>query len=58
MCHKTFSFMMSYLVMSFGDRFHVSRKVEARGGGWVLLKCANSTTVSGLRCERPLVRAG
>ena len=58
MCRKNFSFMMSYLVMSFRDRFHVRRKGGARGGGWVHLKCVNSTAVSGLRCERSLVRAG
>ena len=39
--HETFSFMMSLLAMSFGDRFCFSRKGGIGGGGWVHPKCAN-----------------
>jgi len=58
MRHETFSFMMSYLAMSLGDRFHMSRKGGTGGGGWVHPKGANSMTMSELACEKPLVGAG
>jgi len=46
---------MSYLAMSLGDRFCVSRKGETGGGGWVHLKSTNSMAMSGLACNKPLV---
>ena len=58
MCNETFSFMMSYLAMSLGDRFCVSRKGGTGGGGWVHPKGANSMAISGFACEKPLVGAG
>ena len=56
--HETFSFMVSHLAMSLGDRLCVSRKGGTRGGGWVHPKGANSMATSGLSFEQPLVRAG
>jgi len=52
MCHETFKFMMSYLAMSLGVGFWVSRKVGTGGGGWVYPKVVNSTAMSGLACEK------
>ena len=58
MRHENFSFMMSYLGMSLGDRFCTSRKGGTRGGGWVHPKGADSMAMSKLACEKPLVGAG
>ena len=55
MRHKIFRFMMSYLAMSLGDKFCVSRKGETGGGGWVHLKSTNSMAVSWLARKKPLV---
>ena len=57
-CHETFSFMMSHLAMSLGDRFCDSRKGGTGGGGWVHLEGANSMAVSGLRDRKVLVGTG
>ena len=45
MCRQTFSFMISYLAMSLGVRFYVSRKGGTGGGGWVHPNGTNSMTV-------------
>jgi len=45
--------MMSILVLSFGDRFCVSRKVGTAGGGGVHLQGELIIAVSGLAVERP-----
>jgi len=41
-------FSASYLAISLGDRFCVSRKSGTGGGGWVHPKDANSIAMSGL----------
>ena len=49
---ETFSFMMSHVAMSLGDRFCDSRKGGTGGGGWVHPEGANSMAVSGLRSRK------
>jgi len=56
--HETFSFMMSFPAMSFGDRFCFSRKGGIGGGGWVHPKGANSMVMSGLVSRSDLVGTG
>ena len=41
--------------MTFGDRFHISRKGGIGGGGWVHPKGADSMAVSGLCFRNALV---
>ena len=53
MCCETFKFMVSYLAMSLGDRFCMSRKGGTGRDGWVNPKGANSMAVSGLGHESP-----
>ena len=55
---ETFSFMMSHLPMSLGDRFCDSRKGGTRGGGWVHPKGANSMALSVLHGRKVLVGNG
>ena len=49
--------MMSYLSMSLGDRFCVSRKGGIGRGGRVYPKGTNVVAMSGLGCGKPLVGA-
>jgi len=44
--------------MSLGLRFCMGRKGGTGGGEWVLLKDANSMTMSGLACRKALVGTG
>jgi len=50
--------MISYPAMSLGERFCVSRKGRAGGGGCLLLKGANSIAVSRLGHENPWLEPG
>jgi len=56
--HETFSFMMSLLAMSFGDRFCFSRMGRIGGGGRVHPKDANNMAAFGLSCRSDLVGTG
>ena len=56
--HEIFSFMMSYLAVSLGDRFCMSRTGWTGGGGWVHLKGANNMGMSGLGCESLCLELG
>jgi len=58
MHHETFSYMTSYLAMSLGDGFYMSRKGRTGGDRWVHLKGTNSMALLRLACEKPLVGAG
>jgi len=50
---ESFSFSMSLLEMSFGERFYINRKGGTGGGGY--LQGANSVAVSGLGYRKTLV---
>jgi len=49
---------MSLPSMTFGDRFHFSRKGGTGGGGWVHLEGADNKAVSGLCFRNALVGSG
>ena len=51
--HETFSFVVSFLAMSFG-----ARKGRISRGGWVHPKGANSMAASGLSRRNDLVGTG
>ena len=45
-------------VMSFGDKFCISKKGGTGQGGWMHLKGANSMTMSGLGFRKAMVGTG
>jgi len=56
--HKIFSFMMSYLAISMGDRFCLRKKGQDRGRWVGAPKSASSMTMSELGHEKPWLEHG